>query len=90
MFIRLLSRIFREHREPKLPLGRWALCYEQKGAQAEMKNVFANYDHCGDILCHDPKQIKNDINTIHYNSKNDSSKMENDKLQSSSLSNISN
>jgi len=38
-------------------LGRW-----NRNQSADIKNIFANHDHCGDIICKDPKEITRLIN----------------------------
>ena len=51
MFTRMLSILF-----PKetIMLGRW-----NTRECSNIKNIMANYDHCGDIICKNPKEITN-------------------------------
>ena len=51
MIKRFLQNIFKK-KENKILLGRWG--YNGK----DIKNIYANHDHCGDIICKDPKMIK--------------------------------
>lgn len=44
-----------------LVLGRWNTI-NSSTASAGIKNIMANYDHCGDMICHDPKEISKSIN----------------------------
>ena len=37
--------------DKKVMLGRWG----NKGSN--IKNIYANHDHCGDIICKNPKKI---------------------------------
>ncbi len=39
--------------ETKILLGRWG------NHGKDIKNIYANHDHCGDIICKDPKIVKN-------------------------------
>lgn len=55
--IRSFVKIFNPENGNKL--GRWNL-----KNNPEITNIFANYDHCGDTLCKDPKEIKCDIDKI--------------------------
>lgn len=41
-------------------LGRWNINETEK--QKNFKITWANYDHCGDIICKDPKKVKEIIN----------------------------
>ena len=38
-------------------LGRW-----NRNHCANIKNIFSNYDHCGDTICKDPREITRLIN----------------------------
>ena len=38
-------------------LGRW-----NSNHCANIKNIFSNYDHCGDTICKDPREITRLIN----------------------------
>ena len=40
----------------KISLGRWARTNEN------VKSIYANSDHCGDIICGDPKKMKHIVN----------------------------
>ena len=51
----------------KILLGRW------NRSGNDIKNIYANHDNCGDIICKDPKLVKNLINrelTIKNKNKN--------------------
>ena len=39
----------------KVLLGRWG------NSGKDIKNIYANHDHCGDIICKDPKIVQNII-----------------------------
>ena len=47
-----LKNIFKK-KETKVLLGRWG------NHGKDIKNIYANHDHCGDIICKDPKIVKN-------------------------------
>ena len=49
--LRLISNLFKPQVKPVL--GRWNTehCHN-------IKSVLANYDHCGDSICKDPKEVK--------------------------------
>ena len=49
------QKIFNK-KETKISLGRWARTNEN------IKSIYANSDHCGDIICGDPKKIKDIVN----------------------------
>ncbi|VVU95331.1 hypothetical protein CPAV1605_1082 [seawater metagenome] len=51
MLIRFIKNIITKPK-PQVMLGRWNT---EHGL--EIKNIMANYDHCGDTICKDPKQI---------------------------------
>lgn len=48
----LVKNIFKK-KETKVLLGRWG------SNGQDIKNMYANHDHCGDIICKDPKMVKN-------------------------------
>ena len=48
----LFKNIFKKN-ETKILLGRWG------NHGKDIKNIYANHDHCGDIICKDPKIVKN-------------------------------
>ena len=55
----MLSRIrniFKKKPETQM-LGRWARSNET------VKSIYANSDHCGDILCGNPKEVKRIVNS---------------------------
>ena len=54
----VIRNLFKRNKSPgQLPLGRWARNHEN------VKSVYANSDHCGDIICGDPKKVKQIVNT---------------------------
>ena len=59
----LLKNIFKK-KETKILLGRWG------NHGKDIKNIYANHDHCGDIICKDPKIVKNIIDKKHFLEKN--------------------
>jgi len=48
----LFKNIFKKN-ETKILLGRGG------NHGKDIKNIYANHDHCGDIICKDPKIVKN-------------------------------
>tara|TARA_Y100001933_G_C18743455_1_gene456757 strand:- start:131 stop:463 length:333 start_codon:yes stop_codon:yes gene_type:complete len=46
-----------KRKESKIVLGRWARNNDVT------KAIYANSDHCGDMICGDPKKVKNIVNT---------------------------
>jgi|TARA_B110000285_G_C14926885_1_gene515430 hypothetical protein len=48
----IIKNIFSRSKTGQLPLGRWARNSEN------VKSIYANSDHCGDIICGDPKKVK--------------------------------
>ena len=42
----------RNNSSSQLPLGRWALNNEN------VKSLYANSDHCGDVICGNPQKVK--------------------------------
>jgi len=42
-------------------LGRWE--HRLNNNQKDLKAIWANSDHCGDVLCKDPKVVKNLIDS---------------------------
>ena len=51
-----------------VPLGRWTITYDNK--QLDKKVYYANHDHCGDIICKDPINIKNLLENKNKNNNN--------------------
>ena len=51
------NTILRFNKKPNynVILGRWG------NYGTEIKNIYANHDHCGDIICKNPKDVKNII-----------------------------
>jgi hypothetical protein len=49
----------------KLILGRWSHNIPDK--QKNIRAIWANSDHCGDIICGDPKKVKDIINKTQNN-----------------------
>lgn len=45
-----------KRKESKIVLGRWARSNDVT------KSIYANSDHCGDMICGDPKKVKNIVN----------------------------
>lgn len=69
MLIRFIKNIITKPHQPVM-LGRWNT---ENGL--EIKNIMANYDHCGDTICKDPTQITNLINKeINFSKKEDQKK----------------
>ncbi len=60
MFKNIVKRLFPKNKP--LMLGRWNnnLNETQKG----IKSIWANSDHCGDIICGEPKKVKTIINNV--------------------------
>ena len=58
MMLRKLRNLFKKT-DSKIILGRWG------NTGDNIKNIYANHDHCGDIICKNPKEvtelIKNEI-----------------------------
>ena len=51
--IKYLKKIFLNQTPSNtILLGRW------KNESQNIKNIYANHDHCGDIICKNPKNIK--------------------------------
>ena len=48
--LQLLRNLFKK--EKKILLGRWG------NYGSDIKSIYANHDHCGDIICKDPKIVK--------------------------------
>lgn len=49
----IVRNLFKRNKSPgQLPLGRWALNNES------VKSLYANSDHCGDIICGNPEKVK--------------------------------
>ena len=51
MMLRKLRNLFKKT-DSKIILGRWG------NTGDNIKNIYANHDHCGDIICKDPKIVK--------------------------------
>ena len=51
MFRNIFNKIFKSTNNNKILLGRW------NNQGNEIKNIYANHDHCGDIICKDPKIV---------------------------------
>ena len=60
MFKKFLSKF-----SNKLILGRWN--HEISDTQKNIRAIWANSDHCGDIICGDPKKVKEIINKTQKN-----------------------
>jgi hypothetical protein len=51
--IAIIRNLFKPNKSSgQLPLGRWSLNNEK------VKSLYANSDHCGDIICGNPEKIK--------------------------------
>tara|TARA_B110001450_G_C17660336_1_gene496910 strand:+ start:1857 stop:2057 length:201 start_codon:yes stop_codon:yes gene_type:complete len=65
MLRKIISNFFKPKKTNKILLGRW----NNKGT--EIKNIYANHDHCGDTICKDPKSvstyIKKEISKVKNN-----------------------
>ena len=48
----LRNIIFGSRCRSDIILGRWG------NSGTEIKNIYANHDHCGDIICKNPKDVK--------------------------------
>ena len=60
---KLFKNILKKN-EKKILLGRWGTCGK------DIKNIYANHDHCGDIICKDPINIKNLLENKNKNNNN--------------------
>jgi hypothetical protein len=70
----VIKNLFKCKNQGQLPLGRWGRNNEN------VKSIYANSDHCGDIICGDPKKVKQIVNiqkSIPQNNKLDSVNMTN-------------
>ena len=58
MIRNLLSKLnlMKGPRHQSSNLGRWALSHDNK--EQNLKSTYANRDHCGDLICGDPKHLK--------------------------------
>ena len=54
----LRNIVFGSKYRSEIILGRWG------NSGKEIKNIYANHDHCGDIICKNPKDIKKIIKRI--------------------------
>ena len=50
MIHKFIKNVFKT-KEYKVLLGRWG----QNGK--DIKNIYANHDHCGDTICKNPKKV---------------------------------
>jgi hypothetical protein len=50
-----LFKNYMKKNEPQTLLGRWG------NSGKDIKNIYANHDHCGDIICKDPKIVQDII-----------------------------
>lgn len=51
----MLKNLFKKT-DNKIILGRWG------NIGNDIKNIYANHDHCGDVICKNPKEITALIN----------------------------
>ena len=51
----MIKRLFKK--STPIRLRRWGVTYE--ASVLEKRINWANHDHCGDIICKDPKIVKN-------------------------------
>lgn len=58
MFLKIVNNIARRRivNRPPVSLGRWEHRVNEK--QQDLKILWANIDHCGDIICGKPENIK--------------------------------
>jgi hypothetical protein len=55
--IKIIENSFRTHvfnKQSPTPLGRWKAC-----GNDDLKTLYANTDHCGDVICGNPEILKN-------------------------------
>ena len=57
-----LKNLFKKT-DTKIILGRWG------NTGDSIKNIYANHDHCGDIICKNPKIVQDIIKTEITNKK---------------------
>lgn len=60
MFRNMLQKIFPKNK-PQM-LGRWG--NNLNDTQKSINSVWTNSDHCGDVICGKPENVKNIINSI--------------------------
>ena len=60
MFRTILRKLFPKPKSPML--GRWG--NNLNDTQKSINSVWTNSDHCGDIICGKPENVKNIINSI--------------------------
>ena len=60
--IRRIRNLFKKT-DTKTILGRWG------NTGNDIKNIYANHDHCGDIICKNPKIVQDIIKTEITNKK---------------------
>lgn len=60
MFRNMLQRLF--PKKKPMMLGRWG--NNLNDTQKSINSVWTNSDHCGDIICGKPENVKNIINSI--------------------------
>lgn len=66
----MIKQIIRIIKGPNtdIMLGRWKI-----NESASIKNIYANHDHCGDIICRTPiemtKQINKELKNVKKNKK---------------------
>lgn len=65
MFRNILRKIFPKNKP--MMLGRWG--NNLNDTQKSINSVWTNSDHCGDIICGKPENVKNIINDINDNIK---------------------
>jgi hypothetical protein len=56
----MFRRIFLKKKNNPICLGRWS---RDNIYQESVKSIWANSDHCGDIICGSPDKVKNIINS---------------------------
>lgn len=61
-----LSKIFGS-KNPKTTLGRWE--HRISDNHRDLKIIWANADHCGDVICGKPKDIAKNIDYIQKKNK---------------------
>ena len=65
--MKILRQIFNKviYRPPTtMPLGRWST-----KDNSEIKNLLANYDNCGDIICKNTKELSKFLDKAHKEKK---------------------
>jgi len=60
MFKNIIKKIFPKNKP--IILGRWGNNLSDR--QKEINSIWTNSDHCGDIICGEPKKVKTIINNI--------------------------